>query len=279
MNKKIINIVVVVTLFTLVILAFINHQGLINFIFGQDLGYEVKAQIGDSYGSFNALFSSLALVGLIISIYFQRQDLKAQHDQIKLNNQELVDTRKEIENSNKEFQINRLTNVMYNQLNQINNIILENKVKVNSNTNYDGWYSIEHFNRASIQYNKQLIELKNGVRSTSNAQSIVNSCIDLYTKNDIIIHRLLTTLKACNELLNASELGQREKESIFKIITSNIPIKLMEYLNNLKLLSDYDYIGFYTDYNLPGEMLKKIANFKNKKHNLIINNILSILSD
>ena len=59
-------------------------------------------EIGDTFGSINALFSGLALAGIIFTVLLQRQELKLQR-------QELQDTRKEFHIQNhilyKSFQI------------------------------------------------------------------------------------------------------------------------------------------------------------------------------
>jgi len=66
---------------------------------------EIRGSIGDMFGAVNALFSGFALFGIIFTIYIQRKELGLQRI-------ELADTRSE-------FQINRVTNVIYNQLKRI----------------------------------------------------------------------------------------------------------------------------------------------------------------
>lgn len=51
---------------------------------------------GDSYGALNTLFSALAFTGIIASIYFQREELKATRE-------ELAMTRKEMEHQGDQF--------------------------------------------------------------------------------------------------------------------------------------------------------------------------------
>lgn len=51
---------------------------------------------GDSYGALNTLFSALAFTGIIASIYFQREELKATRE-------ELAMTRKEMEHQGEQF--------------------------------------------------------------------------------------------------------------------------------------------------------------------------------
>lgn len=52
---------------------------------------------GDSYGALNTLFSALAFTGIIASIYFQREELKATREELK-------ETRKEMKNQGDQFE-------------------------------------------------------------------------------------------------------------------------------------------------------------------------------
>ncbi len=54
--------------------------------------WEVRGQFGDMFGAVNALFSSLALVGVIVAIWVQKQELALQR-------QELEETRNELKRS------------------------------------------------------------------------------------------------------------------------------------------------------------------------------------
>lgn len=53
-------------------------------------------QFGDSFGVTNSLFSGLAFIGLVVAIHLQREDIKKQSDQLELQREELVLTRKEL---------------------------------------------------------------------------------------------------------------------------------------------------------------------------------------
>src|SRR5688572_30337045 len=45
-------------------------------------------QVGDMFGSVNALFSGAALLGVVVALILQRRDLKIQQDQLNLSNKE-----------------------------------------------------------------------------------------------------------------------------------------------------------------------------------------------
>jgi hypothetical protein len=70
---------------------------------------ENRGTFGDMFGSINALFSGLALFGIILSILIQQNELNLQRT-------ELSDTRKE-------HKINRLTTMLFKQLEYLNSFI------------------------------------------------------------------------------------------------------------------------------------------------------------
>jgi len=52
-------------------------------------GIEARAQFGDMFGAVNALFSGLAFLGIIYTIYLQRNELALQRGELKLTRDEL----------------------------------------------------------------------------------------------------------------------------------------------------------------------------------------------
>lgn len=70
-----------------------------------------RGQFGDSYGALNSLFSGIALVGVIVSILMQRKELKL--------------TRDEMISARYEYKLNRITNLIYLQLEKHEKFIKE----------------------------------------------------------------------------------------------------------------------------------------------------------
>lgn len=75
-----------------------------------------RGTIGDMFGSINALFSGLALAGIILTILLQRRELKLQRE-------ELRDTRKEFETQNETLKLQRFENTFFNLLNLHHQIV------------------------------------------------------------------------------------------------------------------------------------------------------------
>lgn len=57
-----------------------------------------RAQFGDFFGAVNALFSGLAFVGLIYTIWLQRDELEMQRQELKLQREEMIASRGELAN-------------------------------------------------------------------------------------------------------------------------------------------------------------------------------------
>jgi hypothetical protein len=68
------------------------------------------------FGSVNALFSGLALAGIILTILLQRKELKLQREELK-------DTRAEFEKQNETLKLQRFENTFFNLLNQQHQIV------------------------------------------------------------------------------------------------------------------------------------------------------------
>ncbi len=70
---------------------------------------EERGTFGDMFGSINALYSGLAFAGIIFTILLQRKELKLQRE-------ELSDTRKEFEIQNKTLRLQRFENTFFSLL-------------------------------------------------------------------------------------------------------------------------------------------------------------------
>lgn len=94
--------IIVIWLITLLSLVFIES--------------DLRGTFGDMFGSVNALFSGLALAGIILTILMQKQELKLQRD-------ELSETRKEFATQNETLKLQRFENTFFNLLNLHHQIV------------------------------------------------------------------------------------------------------------------------------------------------------------
>ena len=75
----------------------------------KDMGYNARGTFGDMFGGLNALFSGLAFAGIILTILLQRNELKLQRE-------ELRDTRAEFKTQNETLKIQRFEHTFFNLL-------------------------------------------------------------------------------------------------------------------------------------------------------------------
>jgi len=61
--------------------------------------WQFGGPFGDTFGALNTLFSGLAMGGVIMAIFLQRQELILQRQELRLQREELVDTRRELARS------------------------------------------------------------------------------------------------------------------------------------------------------------------------------------
>src|SRR5690606_31793689 len=77
---------------------------------------EQRGLFGDQFGGINALFTGLAFAGLIITIILQSQELRLQR-------QELRETRNEFIQQNETLKLQRFENTFFNLLDVHNKIV------------------------------------------------------------------------------------------------------------------------------------------------------------
>ncbi len=82
----------------------------------KDLSETARGTFGDMFGGVNALFSGLALAGIILTILLQRKELRFQREELK-------ETRKEFETQNETLKLQRFENTFFNLLNQHHQIV------------------------------------------------------------------------------------------------------------------------------------------------------------
>jgi hypothetical protein len=87
----------------------------INYFFSD---WSKSGTFGDTFGALNAIFSGLALAGVIVTILIQRTELKNQRTELALQRNEMKETRKE-------FLLNRTTTLVYNQLDRFEKALSE----------------------------------------------------------------------------------------------------------------------------------------------------------
>lgn len=75
-----------------------------------------RGTFGDMFGAVNALFSGLAFAGLIVTLLYQKEELKLQREELAQTREELKGQREEFEEQNKTLKRQRFENTFFNML-------------------------------------------------------------------------------------------------------------------------------------------------------------------
>lgn len=109
-SKDISPIIIVIPFITVLLL------WIYNYFFLKNWEGTLRGTIGDMYGPLNTLFSGLAFCGIIFTIILQSKELKLQRE-------ELANTRKEFETQNETLKVQRFENTFFNLLNLHHQIV------------------------------------------------------------------------------------------------------------------------------------------------------------
>lgn len=193
---------------------------------------------GDTFGALNALFSGLAFAGVIVTILIQKSELKLQRD-------EMQDTRKE-------FLINRTTNLVYNQLDRFEKCLSELTISHNGKT-YKGNDAISF-----LDDNKETVYKpfdKSDEDHKAEMKAAIIKLLQLYTPNKSQIEKFAynayNSVEVLKRLIYKTELEVEELNDIKNLFFVNIGFVSMGVIERisdvgekeLKYLAVEDYDG------------------------------------
>lgn len=81
--------------------------------------HEERGTFGDMFGAVNALFSGLAFAGLIITLLYQKEELKLQREELKQTRAELKGQKREFEIQNKTLKQQQFSTTFFQLLNAV----------------------------------------------------------------------------------------------------------------------------------------------------------------
>ena len=184
------------------------------FSFNDGVNWETRGQLGDSFGGLNTLFSGLAFSGIIFTILLQRRELSLQ--------------RKELEQTRKEFTFNRLTSILYQQINIQQKAIEEFSIKfgLENQVKYSGYSAFTHLDKTLALF----YVLPNDTRSE---EDILTDTIAHYRKNlkeyllyhDSLLDFSIRTGNSINvikRVLATSDLNSQEIKQFINLFYDNI---------------------------------------------------------
>jgi len=164
-----------------------------------------RGVFGDMFGAINALFSGLALFGVIVSILIQQR--------------ELIETKNE-------FKTNRLTNILFKKIEYLNSIV--NRVE----------FKLSKKDAANMTINEFIHFLTDNYKEdfSSNISEVPNNVEfsefwDLNESNvKWIIEQVDTTFSAFSRLLNSNLGNDKESLQLKRLLADNLNPKIFELL-------------------------------------------------
>ncbi len=205
---------------------------IVNYCF-QD--WSKSGTFGDTFGALNAVFSGMAIAGIVVSILMQRKELDNQRIELALQRTEMQETRKE-------FLINRITNIIYSQLERYEKA-LEQFVIMHKGQTYVGYEAIFFLDHEKqITYHSADSEdpdvlkerkKKNCLAMTlyaANDKAIAQFALSAYNSVQVIKETLLKSDLPVDEINNLKNIFFRNLGFIQLSVLEDISEKFMEYL-------------------------------------------------
>jgi hypothetical protein len=161
---------------------------------------EHRGTFGDMFGAVNALFSGLAMAGIIFTILLQKKELGLQRV-------ELRETRNEFKLQNQTLKQQRFESTFFNSLTLLNNIIENMNFSYGpSSTNYNGRKCFERyfkdlesthvkFKQDFIAHNQEaLLQYNNHIPVSGYKQIILGTYMPVYKKHQASLGHYFRTL-------------------------------------------------------------------------------------
>lgn len=197
-----------------------------------------RGTFGDKFGAVNALFSGLAFAGLIVTLLYQKEELKLQREELAETRKELNAQRMEFQEQNKTLRRQRFENTFFNMLSLQQEIVdnlsyeyyesmvicpssipegsfykSEPKVKLRGRETFEGIYS-----QASIQYR--------GVRCMNGLRGLIQTFgCDVFSKVGVTtrFNHYFRHLCSIYEFVDSSDLiSDEERPDYASIVRSQL---------------------------------------------------------
>lgn len=151
---------------------------------------EERGTFGDMFGAVNALFSGLAFAGLIITLLFQKDELKLQREELKATREEMENQRMEFEEQNKTLKRQRFENTFFNMLSLQKDIVADLFYKAEGFTGGVQYTSRDVFRAI---YTQPLGGIQSKLRDKGISELQVPSLLDHYFRHLYRIYKYLDT--------------------------------------------------------------------------------------
>lgn len=241
-----------------------------------------RGVFGDKFGAVNSLFSGLAFAGLIITLFFQKEELELQRQELAETRKELEGQKKEFEEQNKIMRRQSFENTLFNMLSLQQEIV--NKLSFSGikntldlNTNFFGGVEVkvipekidllgrsvfeELYNEVEVTY----VNINGKEAKEDGIKNILNKRIDFYSqiKETTLFDHYFRHLYRIFKYIKESDLIAAEEKYEYSCIVRS-------------QLSDYELVMlFYNCISINGKdkfkpLIEEFAVFNNIRYELLV---------
>ncbi len=222
---------------------------------------------GDQFGAVNALFSGLAFAGLIYTILLQKEELKAQREELRYTRDEIEGQKLELRQQNETLTLQRFETSFFNMLSQHNEMVSRLSVMLGGK-DYLGKWVISEFSRLFHMrlndYYVQLPQEERQMRVAQRANDVFLEIIRNEIKNTGFYFRSLSKIFSFLDEMNfswneknkyaevvLSQLNDQEVELMFLYGLTTEGQRFKGVIEKLSLLRDIRLNDgtFYNDFN------------------------------
>lgn len=202
----------------------------VNYFFNN---WQNSGTFGDTFGALNALFSGLALAGVIVTILIQRSELKYQRTELSLQRFEMTETRKE-------FLLNRTTSLVYQQLDRFENAIAQFTIK------HDDITHVGNDAMLFLERNKQLTFMtEEDTEDEETMKAAVVELFNIYASNILEIEKLArssyNSVLVLQQLIGKTNLDISDLNDLKDLFFLNIGFVKMAVLERILDVSKLQY--------------------------------------
>ena len=245
-----------IRLFILITIGFI----LITILYPFILSYFIsspsnKGVFGDSFGALNTFFSALALSGIIVSIIMQRNEMSLQREEMSMQRQEMSSSRYE-------YIHNRITNLVYWQLEKFEKSL--ELFSIDYITDKPSGNNAIYFLDKNLKHVRNYKEKKEDQLKEALSQKnelIHNLFILASSKNEIttFIISAYNCISALNSIIEKSNLLEEDKKELRSIFLNNVGIVTPSILETID--ATVHFLGqFFRELEIEQSQLKNISN-------------------
>lgn len=205
------------------------------------------ALFGDSFGAVNALISAFAFAGVIVAMVIQRNELRLQRRDLKLQQTEMQETRRE-------FLINRTTNLVYIQLDRFERCINELTI-IHKGKTFIGNDAISY-----LDNNKQTLHIptdKSQEECYAKNKTVIIEFLKIHSPNKSYIekfaHNAYNAVEVLKRIIYKSNLEINQLNDIKHLFFVNIGFLNMGVIEHMSNLStkELEYLS-PEDYQING---------------------------